>query len=89
MTTRTRRALAWLSAATLTAGGTVALAASPALAQRNDAADLGVTLTGTALAATATRKVVDVTVTNAGPGTATGSTLVLDLTGLDRAAKGG
>jgi LPXTG-motif cell wall-anchored protein len=78
---RYRRNLARFGTATLLAGAAVGLAGGPAFA--DDTADLAVTLSGTTLAATTSGKVIDVTLTNNGPSTATGVVVVFDLGELD------
>lgn len=79
---RTRQAVTRLGAAVLVAGGALGLTGSPAYAA--DSPDLSVTVTGTTIAAGAPEKVFEVTVTNGGPGTATGVEVVFDLSDLDR-----
>lgn len=83
MNLRTHRALARFGAAALLAGGAVALTAAPALADGQ--ADLGVGIAGTTLAATTSGKEINVTLTNHGPGPATGVFVDFDLAALDTA----
>ncbi|HYN95566.1 MAG TPA: LPXTG cell wall anchor domain-containing protein [Pilimelia sp.] len=82
MTSRLTRQLARLGVPMLLAGAGLGLAAGPAYAA--DSADLEVRLSGTRLAATASGKVFNVTLTNKGPGVASGVQVEFDLSELEQ-----
>jgi hypothetical protein len=87
MTSRARRHLARLAVAALLAGGVVGALGHRAYAVADPAgrvrADLAVAVAGTTVAAGASGKAANVTVTNHGPGRATGVTIRFDLADLD------
>ena len=77
-----QRVTARLGTVGVIAGTAVAFAAAPAFAAADT--DLGVSLSGTTIAATSAGKVFDITITNAGESTATGVTVTFDLSGLEQ-----
>jgi LPXTG-motif cell wall-anchored protein len=77
-----QRVAARLGTVSVIAGTAIAFAAAPAYAAADT--DLGVSLSGTTIAATSSGKVFDITITNAGAATATGVEVIFDLGELEQ-----